>query len=380
MNNRYALRLFVVVMLSLVGSPIVPPSQVAAQTVPASGPGKFVPPPGWDEAMLLIKDPSTRQQGVDKLNAIAAALPKGIKQAQCLATAALFDSDKSKLVAVYQSFITDYPGTSTALQGRIGLLNRRWWTGEARGNNYILGMNQILFETGAPTLQEIVRNRGAALAKFRSLPVDIQIGLAQGYETMHQILGNSLKRYQEDLALALFGFESFGQNDGASNGYWGSSVGRVLRDIGPDPGPEDRVTTNPIIQLRSPRRHVCGRRPVISFETYSGDYLHSEPSLFSSKFLLDGVDIKPMLQTKVKIPKRLKRGQIYQLIRYRGRVSTPLTVGQHTLDITVQCAGYRGPGTPGLTRIVQKFTVDYNERDDEDEDRDDDFGELRGDD
>jgi len=373
--NRFLIGFIPVV---IVAATVVPPYYRAATAQPspvvAPAPGAFVKPPGWDEAMSLIQNERTRAQGVQKLYALAAQRPKTVQAAQCLATAVLFDPDSSKAVQVYQSFITDYPGTGIEVQGRIGLLNLRWFSGEARGNNYLQGMDEILTAVGAPTLQEIRKNRGRALSKLRSLRPDVQSGLLTGYTTMHQILaGHALKRYREDLALCIFGLEAY-STDTHNDGIFSGGAEHDLRRLGPDPGPQPRVTTNPVVTIRSPRRNKSGPRPTISLEAYTGDYLHSQPNMPLSKILLDGQDIKPILRTRIKFASSLQPGITLETIRLKGKPVQRLSPGPHTLDITIQASGYRGG--PGLTHVTQTFTVTREDRDCEDEDWDEDWGEM----
>lgn len=352
------------------GATIALPSRVSAQPAPTvPGDGAFVPPPGWNDIMVLIKDAKTRPAGVQKLYELAAQNPRTRLAAHCLATAVLYDPDANKARQTYESFIRDYPGTSIEVAGRTGLLNLRWFSGEARGTVYLAGAEDILRAVKAPTLEEIRANRGRASTRFRALPAEIQGGLLSLYRTVHQIQSGSLKRYRDDLPLALFLLEVYPN---------GNFMGAVTNDIGElrgDPGPYDAVWVNPVVTVRQPREGKnTGLRPLISLETYTGDYTHAQPDLSGSKILLDGQDIKSSFIVRIKFAKQKRAGLTLQTIRLKYRPIQPLSPGPHKLDVTIQTTNYN-PSRPGLTHVITNFTVARDCRD-EDDDDDERWGEI----
>jgi hypothetical protein len=147
--------------------------------------GPFVPTSEWGQIMKELLNGSTRAKGVADMRALAERNKGTTTGAHALATAGLYCEDDVLYRELLQQIISEYPNSGFSAQANIALANL---TRHPNHQAWLAARDQLLQSLGAPTLVEILRNRRAAVAKARSLPLETLNAVMQTYQDYANIL------------------------------------------------------------------------------------------------------------------------------------------------------------------------------------------------
>ena len=338
--------------------------------------GPFVPTQEWGLIMKELLNGGTRAKGVADMRAFAERNKGTTTGAHALATAGLYCEDDVLYRELLQQIISEYPNSGFSAQANIALANL---TPHPNHQAWLAARDQLLQSLGAPTLVEILRNRRAAVAKARSLPLDTLNAVMQTYQDYANILRKA-ERYRDAITVCQFGDEAAFQKHipVGFSGIQGYCFNLLTTGTSTA---FDRVLVNPDLRVRSPQpNRKSGRRPSVSFEIRTGDYRHYQ-AMFPTVWL-DGQEISALMDRQSKLNLKRKTGPnvFYEQCRYSYRPSKPLSNGRHTLSVSVVVnqPGEHPPGSPGRTDVTWSFFVDSRENSeaghDDEGSGDDDFG------
>ena len=282
---------------------------------------------------------------------------------------------RSDAPAVYREVIRHYPDSEFEITAKLCLIMLEV------GDDYSIRLQrdeQLLRGYGAPGLQEIQRNRAQSVNQLRSLRADLQLGLVDVYDDVHNLVALQQGQYSDALPLALFMREAFSANPGLQGSDF---MNNLLLDVthiqyGEWPDRSAPITiVDPTVRIKSPKDgQRKGPRPKIRVQVKGGDWRQPQIDMAKLQFTLDGQDLKPSMRVRTQIATNLKDSKKdsrpFERLRLIVRPAQPLAPGNHVISLTVPVEGYSGTG-PGRTSATWSFTVSRPRDEAEDECEDD---------
>lgn len=335
------------------------PAPVPGQEVRTYEP--FVPTQEFREAFRMVDRGQTRE-GVQKFREIAARNPGTTLGAMSLFRVAFSAETPVEQRATYQAIIVGYPRSRFEIDARVALALMDYPEELPRLRAY----DGIAQAFGGPSLQELLGNqsRTQVVRKLRSLPPEIQDGLAELYPTMGAILQNGLHREEDALRMAMFVREAF--INGATSARAASTISYILtiRKFGESAfrgAPTPVPPREPEVTIRSPKSdHQTGPRPKIRVVCTVEDYRQLGINVGGLQLKLDGQDLRPVLEVRTKYDTSLKPNRPYERMLLIARPPQRLSPGRHTITLEV-------PGGNSVARRTWSFRVSRDRDDAEDE-------------
>ena len=325
----------------------------------------FQATPEYTAAANHLAVAAEQDLGIQQMLALGQSNSGTTLGATSLFTAAYF-SPADKARAIYQQISQVYPQSHFDVVARLSLLNISQLTPQQR----FAGMDALVATFGGPTLKEIRTRHTWSVRKAQGLTQELKDGLMGVYALMHRNLSAAQGNYQEALPLAIFAYETFGNDPEVDGALAGDIQHDIFRLHGSPPGGwAGTPYVNPTIRVKSPDDRITGPRPRISIEVWTGDYRQLPVYLSQSKFLVDGQDVRSLLLVQSKFAKKAKIGRIYERDTWTYRPASPLSPGLHTVSIVAQEGNWKGQG-PGVTSMNFTFRVRSDKHDDDDHDDD----------
>lgn len=326
-------------------------SSVSSQPLSLRPFPKLTPSPEFGDALKLIAD-SYREEGKQRLLAVARDNPNTTLGASSLFQIAYYADSKEERIALYNRIISEYPQSRFEIQARQGLL-RGQATSPAQ---WLEAATDLVTGYGAPGVSEVLQNPQRAADKFRALPLEYQRAVVQYYASAAPSLFTQ-KRYDESFAMALFGMDvvslvepiSYDSFANVADMNWVQLNGQ---NYGPFP------PLDPEVRLLRPRGSGNrGPRPRITLEARQKG-ISDLISLGDATFQLDGQNVKADVRVvKHAVNLRFKaRKDFFERLRLVYRPSQNLSEGQHLFVATIPVRNTQGPGK-GTARLEVRFNV-----------------------
>lgn len=329
--------------------------------------GPFVPTPEWGRIMKKLTS-GNRAQGVAEMRALAARERGTTVGANALATAGVYCEDSALYRQLLDQIISEYPNSTFSLQAQMAKFDL---TPQPTIEAWMSSRDQLYRSLGAPTVPEVFRNRRAAVAKARNLPLETLQVLMSSYFDYANVLRHA-ERYRDCIELCQFGDEASFQK-GIPLGWGGLqrfAFNTLTNAPSFDPSSPPVAVISPEVVVRSPQpNRKAGPRPNFHFDIRTGDYKH--PQAMHPVILLDGGDITSSFSFQSKLNLKLKKGPnvFFEVSRYSYRPSQKLSPGSHTITVTVDINRTHKESEPGKTVRSWNFFVapDCDEGDDDDD-------------
>ncbi len=328
------------------------------QPAPAYEP--FKPTEEWGRYMGELYNTSTRSQGVVHMCELAARERGRTIGAKALFMAGSYCEDKTLYRQLLSQVVSEYPNSLFAIEAQIGLMNL---TTAPSKDAFYASRNQFLASLGCPTLDEIYRNRRAAVQKMRGRSVEVKRATVSVYEGISHLLYKSDK-YREAIAVCQFGKEWAAA--GSIPVSFNAELGLSIDELSGRSGPYQVLYRKPEVDIRSPKPgHKCGSRPHIRFDIRTGDYRYAQP--WHPVITLDGQNLTPEfeLQSKYDLKSRTGPNKYFVQQRYSFRPSTALAPGRHTVRVQVDI---HPKETAYKTDVTWEFFVQPGSNDGPDDD------------
>lgn len=243
----------------------------------------------------------------------------------------------------YLQVATQFANAPQGFTAQVNLLDIQLLEDGIPFTDYLKGLDALIARAGGPSLAVLETGRNPALQPVSFLTSDAQLRVlaslyivAAGRLVRRPDPESTPQLFRQALNIETYALSHMGTFAGASLGeMMHEDVLTLAGQLGKASSfPPDQ--TPPRIRQVHPN-HSAGPHSDITAMLNDGNISESQINLASLKLMVDGTDVTSQVALSVRTSRQVKlgRGQIFQKIKVRYRPPQPLSIGIHTVDLTV---------------------------------------------